>query len=58
MVHNFVSEFERLVPKPRGSFNRQKARAEANTFRIGTIGHVSPRNMGSLIAAIEASISW
>ena len=54
----FVSEPERLVPKPRGSFNLQKARAEATTFRIGTIGHVYPSDMGSLIAAIEASISW
>ena len=31
---------------------------EANTFRIGTLGHVYPSDMRSLIAAIEDSISW
>ena len=31
---------------------------EANTFRIGTIGHVYPNDIRSLIAAIEDSISW
>ena len=31
---------------------------EANTFRIGTIGHVFPSDMRSLIAAIEDSIYW
>ena len=31
---------------------------EANTFRIGTIGHVSPGDIRSLITAIEAAIYW
>jgi 2-aminoethylphosphonate-pyruvate transaminase len=31
---------------------------EAHTFRIGTIGHVFPRDIRSLIAAIENSIYW
>ena len=31
---------------------------EANTFRIGTIGHVFPGDIRSLITAIEDSISW
>lgn len=31
---------------------------EANTFRIGTIGHVYPNDIRSLIAAIEDSVSW
>jgi 2-aminoethylphosphonate-pyruvate transaminase len=31
---------------------------EAHTFRIGTIGHVFPSDMRSLISAIEDSIYW
>ncbi len=31
---------------------------EADTFRIGTIGHVFPSDIRSLIAAIEDSIYW
>jgi len=31
---------------------------EADTFRIGTIGHVFPRDIRSLLAVIEDSIFW
>ena len=31
---------------------------DADTFRIGTIGHVFPSDIRSLIVAIEDSIYW
>ena len=31
---------------------------KADTFRIGTIGHVFPSDIRSLIAAIAESIYW
>ena len=53
-------EFQRFYAdlKGRGFVIYPGKVTEAKTFRIGTIGHVFPSDIRSLIGAIEASIYW
>lgn len=54
--YDFMEFYARL--KARGFVIYPGKVTGADTFRIGTIGHVFPKNMAILISAVQASMFW